>query len=229
LRIEEKRPEDASERRRQILETAARVICEKGYEGASIQDIAEACSLTKAGLYHHIRSKEHLLLEIMNYGMDVFEDQVMSPVLTIVDPLERLKTCMDKNILLVTLGWSKEVTIILHEHNTLTGDARTHINARKKRYLRFLEATFSEAIRAGRIRPVNPKVAAFSYLGMVLWIYKWFRAEGPISAQDLAQQMQDLFFSGLEVPARAGKTRPAGPSPRASSARSRQRRSRVSA
>jgi AcrR family transcriptional regulator len=225
----EKKAEDASERRRQVLETAARVICEKGYEGASIQDIAEACGLTKAGLYHHIRSKEHLLLEIMNYGMDVFEDQVMSPVLTIVDPLERLKTCMEKNILLVTLGWSKEVTIILHEHNTLTGDARAHINARKKRYLRFLEATFAEAIRAGRIRQVNPKVAAFSLLGMVLWIYKWVRAEGAIPAQDLAHQMQDLLFSGLELPVSPKRSRRAAASPRGSSPRVRQKRSRASA
>ena len=223
----EKKIEDASERRRQVLETAARVICEKGYEGASIQDIAEACGLTKAGLYHHIRSKEHLLLEIMNYGMDIFEEQVMSPVLTIVDPLERLKTCMEKNILLVTLGWSKEVTIILHEHNTLTGDARAHINARKKRYLRFLEATFAEAIRAGRIRQVNPKVAAFSYLGMVLWIYKWFRADGAVPAQDLVHQMQDLLFTGLELRASSKRSRRGVASPRGSSQR--QRRSRASA
>jgi AcrR family transcriptional regulator len=223
----EKKIEDASERRRQVLETAARVICEKGYEGASIQDIAEACGLTKAGLYHHIRSKEHLLLEIMNYGMDVFEEQVMSPVLTIADPLERLKTCMEKNILLVTLGWSKEVTIILHEHNTLTGDARAHINARKKRYLRFLETSFAEAIRAGRIRQVNPKVAAFSYLGMVLWIYKWFRADGAVPAQDLVHEMQDLLFSGLELPGPSKRNRRAAPSARGSSSRS--RRSRASA
>ena len=223
----EKKIEDASERRRQVLETAARVICEKGYEGASIQDIAEACGLTKAGLYHHIRSKEHLLLEIMNYGMDVFEEQVMSPVLTIADPLERLKTCMEKNILLVTLGWSKEVTIILHEHNTLTGDARTHINARKKRYLRFLETSFAEAIRAGRIRQVNPKVASFSYLGMVLWIYKWFRPDGAVPAQDLVHQMQDLLFSGLEVRVSSKRNRRTAASPRGSS--SRQRRSRASA
>ena len=86
-----KKPEDDQKsRHREILETAARVICEKGYEGASIQDIAEACGLTKAGLYHHIRSKEHLLLEIQNYGMDVFEEQVLNQVLPIPDPLERL-------------------------------------------------------------------------------------------------------------------------------------------
>lgn len=224
----DKRVDESSERRRQILETAARVICEKGYEGASIQDIAQACGLTKAGLYHHIRSKEHLLLEIMNYGMDVFEEQVTSPVVPVVDPLERLKTCMEKNILLVTLGWSKEVTIILHEHNTLTGEARTQINARKKRYLHFLESTFAEAIRARKIRPVNPKVAAFAFLGMVLWIYKWFRPDGAVPAEVLVREMQDLFFSGLEQRRASSKrTRRAGA--RGSSPRLRQRRARATA
>ena len=193
------RADSPRDRHREILETAARLICEKGYEGTSIQDIADACSLTKAGLYHHIRSKEHLLLEIQNYGMDVFEEQVLSQVVAIADPVERLKACMEKNVLLVTQGWSKEVTIILHEHATLTGEARAQVNARKKRYVRFLESSFAEAVRAGRIRPVNATVAAFSFLGMVLWIYKWFRPDGRISASDLAREMKDLLFGGLET------------------------------
>ena len=200
---------DPKQRRRAILETAARVICERGYEGASIQDIADACSLTKAGLYHHIRSKEHLLLEIQNYGMDVFEEQVLHQVLSIADPLERLKTCMAKNILLVTRGWSKEITIILHEHATLTGEARAQVNARKKRYVRFLETSFAEAIRDGRLRPVNPKVAAFSFLGMVLWIYKWFRPDGAVPEHELAREMEHLFFGGLEL--NGSKARRAAP------------------
>ena len=200
---------DPKARRRAILETAARVICERGYEGASIQDIADACSLTKAGLYHHIRSKEHLLLEIMNYGMDVFEEQVLHQVLPIADPLERLKTCMAKNILLVTRGWSKEITIILHEHATLTGEARAQINARKKRYVRFLESSFAEAIRAGRLRRVHPKVAAFAFLGMVLWIYKWFKPDGAVKEDELVREMQALFFDGLEAAREPEKRRSA--------------------
>jgi TetR/AcrR family transcriptional regulator, cholesterol catabolism regulator len=205
-----KKPEDDQKsRHREILETAARVICEKGYEGASIQDIAEACGLTKAGLYHHIRSKEHLLLEIQNYGMDVFEEQVLNQVLPIPDPLERLKACMEKNILLVTHGWSKEVTIILHEHATLTGDARAQINARKKRYVKFLETSFAEAVRNGQMRPVNPTVAAFAFLGMVLWIYKWFRPDGKIDAPTLVHEMQDILFASLPATAPAPPRKPA--------------------
>lgn len=189
--------EDGPDRYRAILVTSARVICAKGYEGASIQEIAEACELTKAGLYHHIQSKENLLAEIMSYGMDLFEEQVLSQVRSIPDPVERLVACMEKNIKLVTRGWSKEITIILHEHATLTGAPGKAINARKKKYVTFLERSFAEAVEKGLIRPVNPKVAAFSFLGMILWLYKWYRPDGALSDDQLAADMIDLLFTGL--------------------------------
>jgi AcrR family transcriptional regulator len=184
-------------RHREILETAARLICKAGYEGTSVQEIALACGLTKAGLYHHIPSKERLLYEIMSYGMDLFEEQVLSRVQDIADPLERLKSCMARNVELVTLGASKEVTIILHETDTLTGHPRATINARKKRYVRFLETAFREAMKRGQIREVNPTVAAFGFLGMVLWTYKWFKPSGKLSARQVAEGMVDLLFTGL--------------------------------
>ncbi len=193
--------EAAETRHRRVLETAAQLICDHGYEKASMQQIAEACRLTKAGLYHHVRSKEHLLLEIMNYGMDVFEEQVLSQVLPIADPVERLEAAMEKNVLLVTEGRNKEITVILHEHDTLTGEARAQINARKKRYVRFLESSFTEAMRQGRIRRADPKIAAFSFLGMVNWIYKWYRPDGGMPAASIAGEMRRLFFGGLVIDA----------------------------
>lgn len=187
------------DRRRAVLEIAARVMCEKGYEGASIQDIADAAGLTKAGLYHHIRSKEHLLHEIHNYGMDLFEARVFDPVLKIADPVERLRECMKRNIRLLTEEGSKEITVILHEDASLRGEARIQINARKKRYLRFLESTIGEAMDTGRLRRANPKVAAFAFLGMILWVYKWWKPTGPLAADRLSEEMQRFFFGDLEA------------------------------
>lgn len=200
--LRKRKREDPEVRSRAILETAARLICVKGYAATGIQEIADACELTKAGLYHYIQSKENLLLEIMSYGMDLFEEQVLSQVIGIEDPLERLKACMAKNIRLVTRGWSKEITIILHEHATLHGPAGKQINARKKRYVRFLEESFQEAMDKGLIRKVNPKIAAFAFLGMVLWIYKWFQPDGQLTDDEVADGMIDLLFQGL-TPARA--------------------------
>lgn len=194
-----RRPDDG-ERYRAILETAARLICERGYEGTSMQEIAAACRLTKAGLYHYIQNKEQLLFAIMSYGMDLFEGQVLAKVRDIADPVERLRACMRLNIDLVTHGASKEVIIILHEHATLTGEPREYIDQRKKQYVRFIENTFSEAVKVGCMRPLDPTIVAFSFLGMVLWVYKWFKPDGRLTAAQISNGMLDLFFAGLAAP-----------------------------
>ena len=187
-----------NERRyREILDHAARLIFQHGYEATSMQEIAESCGLTKAGLYHHIKTKEALLLAIMHYGVDLFEEMVVNKVQDIADPLARLRECMARNIALVTHDTSQEVTIILHEHQTLTGAAKKEINTRKKRYVRFLEAAFREASERGQIRAVDPTLATFSFLGVVLWTYKWYRADGKLSPIQLSDGMIDLFFEGL--------------------------------
>jgi AcrR family transcriptional regulator len=197
-----RRPDD-TERYRTILETAARLIRERGYEGTSMQEIAAACQLTKAGLYHHIQNKEQLLFAIMNYGMDLFENQVLERVKDIADPVERLSACMRRNIELVTRGACKEVIIILHEHATLTGEAREYIDRRKKLYVRFLESTFAEAVKQGRMRPVDPTIVAFSFLGMVLWVYKWFKPDGRLTEDQIADGMVALFLNGVAMPGTA--------------------------
>jgi len=194
------RKPDEGERYKAILETAARLICERGYEGTSMQEIAAACRMTKAGLYHHVQNKEQLLFDIMSYGMDAFEQQVLEKVRDMADPVERLRECMRLNIHLVTGGCSKEVIIILHEHATLTGEAREFIDRRKKAYVRFIEETFTEAVRQGRMRPLEPTIVAFSFLGMVLWVYKWFKPDGRLTEEQIIDGMVDLFFAGLAAP-----------------------------
>ncbi len=162
-----------------------------------MQDIADACGLTKAGLYHHVATKEALLIAIMEYGMDLFEEVVLARVEHIRDPLERLRKTMAHNIELVLTDSSKEVTIIRHEHQTLIGEAQKKINGRKKRYVRFLEDAFKQAMAAGQIRTVDPTLASFSFLGSVLWTYKWYRPDGRLSSQQLTDGTIDLFFNGL--------------------------------
>ncbi len=184
-------------RQAQIFETAARIFCEKGFDKASMGDIADAMRLTKAGLYHHIRSKEQLLYEIMAYGMDLFERKVLDRVATIDDPLERLRATFRAHVLLVTRDRPKEITVILHESNALQGRYRDRINARKKRYVRFLEKTFRELVRSGAARRVDPSLAAFAMLGMINWIYQWYRPGGRLNEEALAGALADLFLRGV--------------------------------
>src|SRR5262245_35261633 len=187
-------------RQSQIFETAARIFCEKGFDKAFMGDISDAKGLTKAGIYHHIRSKEELLYEIMSYGMDLFEQKVFDRVTGIADPLERLRATLKGHVLLVTRDRPKEITVILHESNALKGRFRDRITARKKRYVRCLEKTFRDLVRTGKARRIDPSVAAFAMLGMINWIYQWYRPGGRLDENDLADAIADMFLGGVLKP-----------------------------
>jgi AcrR family transcriptional regulator len=152
-----------------------------------MQEIANTCGLTKAGIYHYVKTKQNLLVAIMHYGMDLFEEKILDKVIGITDPIERLRATMAHNIRLVESR--KEVAIILNEHQTLTGVEQRKLNARKKQYVSFLEATFREAMERRQSRTVDPTVAAFSFLGVVLWTPNWYRTSGRISQQRLIDEM----------------------------------------
>lgn len=187
----------------QIYEAAARVFCEHGFGQSSMSDVAAAVDMTKAGIYHHIASKDELLFGIMSYGMDIFEERVLDRVENISDPLERLRATIRGHLLLVTRDRTKEVTVVLNEAHALHGDYRTRINRRKRRYVRFLNETLRELQRKRLIREIEPRVATFALLGMINWTYHWYTANGRLRDTEVAEAYIDLFLGGLLNPDQA--------------------------
>jgi len=183
---------------REICRIAARVFYEKGYDGASMQDIAKAVGLTKAGLYHHVGSKDRLLFEIMNYGMDILDETVLQKVKDIQDPREKLRQTIMGHIDLIVRARDQEITVILHENRSLKGALRKKINARKREYIHYLEGLIAQVQeRSTGASLLSPRLAAFALLGMVNWLYQWFRPEGPTKQNELTETYVDFFFRGL--------------------------------
>ncbi len=189
---------DSKARRREICRIAARVFYEKGYDGASMQEIAKAVGLTKAGLYHHVGSKDNLLFEIMNYGMDILDETVLDRVRNIEEPRERLRQTIIGHIDLIVRARDQEITVILHENRSLKGAWREKINRRKRAYLEYLKELIAQAQeRSGRPALVPPTLGAFYLLGLINWLYQWYRPEGAIRQEQLEQATADFFFRGL--------------------------------
>src|ERR1044072_9683978 len=80
-----------NERLAEIYRTAAQIILRKGYDATSINDIANAVGMTKAGLYHYINGKKELLFDIMNFGLDELDEEVVTPARAVADASERLR------------------------------------------------------------------------------------------------------------------------------------------
>lgn len=208
---------DHETRREQILEAAARLICQKGFGQASMSDLAAEMGMTKAGIYHHIVSKDELLFEIMSYALDLFEEKVLDRVEKIRDPVERVRATIRGYVLLITRDRPKELTVVLHESNALTGEYREKIERRKRRYVRFLERTYRELVREGLARDIDPRVVTFATLGMINWIYQWYRPGGRVEDTDLSEALIELLLNGLlldpEQASSNGETRARGDAP----------------
>ncbi len=196
--------------RQEILRTAARLFQQRGYDATSMNDVAAALKLSKGGLYHHFQSKDEILFEIMNHAMEITEERVLAPVRAIADPQDRLRALIRLHIEVVLSPRDREITVMLHENHPLQPALRKRINQRKKEYVHYVESLIAEVQMSAQMSaqkqaqgartaksPVSPRAAAFALLGMINWIYQWYKPEGDLQTHNLIPQFTELLLGGI--------------------------------
>ena len=194
-------PSSEPDRRTEIYRQAARIICEKGFDGTSMNDIAEAVGLTKAGLYHHISGKRDLMFRIMTYGMDALHHEVVAPARSIMDAEQRLRMIIANHVRLITGRSTSDghnaVTIVIDEVSGLTPTQRRKINQRKRAYVNLVRETLGELAAEGKLRPVDVTTATFGLLGTILWLSRWYNPGGRLGPDQIAQEVTNAALGGL--------------------------------
>jgi AcrR family transcriptional regulator len=189
-----------------MCRTAAQLFRDRGYDATSVSDVARALGMTKAGLYHHFESKEALLFEIMMYGLDRVRDDVIIPARTIRDPEERLRAMIVNHARIATRGQGA-IAHLGDEIRALPPAGRRQIEQRMRVYFDLIRDTLRELKASGRLRTVDPTVATFSLLGMILWLPRWFRQGGRLDQEAVANAIAEFALGGLLVPARRETTK----------------------
>jgi TetR/AcrR family transcriptional regulator, cholesterol catabolism regulator len=183
-------------RRIEICRTAAQIFRDRGYDATSVSDIARALGITKAGLYHYFESKEALLFEITSYGLDRVRDEVILPARAVRDPEARLRQMVTRHALIATQGRGA-IAQIVDEVRALPPPARKRVEERMRAYVDLVRETLVELRSAGRLRDVDPTVATFSVIGTILWLPRWFRQNGRLSQEQVANQIADVVLGGV--------------------------------
>src|SRR6476620_3564587 len=188
----------AVDSRQEILHTAGRLFQQQGYDATSMNDIAAALKLSKGGLYHHFQSKDEILFHIMSHAMDITEERVINRARGIADPEERLRALIRLHIEVVLSPRDREITVMLHENHPLPPGLRKRINQRKKEYVHFVESLMADVQKVRRGKgSVSPRAAAFALLGMINWIYQWYKPEGSLQSHNLVPQFTEFVFGGI--------------------------------
>ncbi|HEX9733664.1 MAG TPA: TetR/AcrR family transcriptional regulator [Thermoanaerobaculia bacterium] len=186
----------ADERAGSIYRTAARIIYTKGFEAASMSEIAKAVDLTKAGLYYYVKGKGELLFAIMSFAMDLLDREVIAPAQRIGDPGERLRAIVEEHSRLLTYD-EGALVILMDEVGSLSPEHRSRITERKRSYFEFVRDTLDELAAAGRLHAVDTTVAAFSLLGMVMWLARWYAPGGRLAAREVVRDITEIALRGV--------------------------------
>ncbi|HYJ46287.1 MAG TPA: TetR/AcrR family transcriptional regulator [Pyrinomonadaceae bacterium] len=190
-----------SDRLADIYRAAAQIICEKGYDATSMNEIAEAVGITKAGLYHHISGKRDLLFQIMNFGLDSLEEEVIQPARALEDAEQRLRAIINGHAQLITSRSTPQgnnpVTVVVDEVAGLTPAQRRKITQRKRAYVDFISDTLRQLQEDGKLAEVDITAAAFSLLGMILWLSRWYSPAGRLTPEQVSEEVTKIAFGGL--------------------------------
>jgi|FaiFalDrversion2_1042247.scaffolds.fasta_scaffold00055_8 AcrR family transcriptional regulator len=190
-------PELAEARRRSILLAAAVLFGEKGYEAATLDDIAQAVGITKGGIYHYFLSKEDIFYEIR--------------VTAIKDALERLEAILARGLppseslrLAVSDLVSHILTTPLERHaNVLSNPPslgrrkRQAIRQLQRRYEGAIQGIIAQGMERGEFRAGEPKLAAFTVLRTALGVAWWYQQGGPWPQDLIVEQVTDQVLYGL--------------------------------
>ncbi|MCW5633921.1 MAG: TetR family transcriptional regulator [Rubrivivax sp.] len=189
------RSADYDDHRGQILAAAARLFATHGYAATTMNDVAAACGLSKATLYHYVHDKHDLLAQVSRTHVQRLEALVAEVLARRLAPRERLVALIE--------GFMAAYADAQHEHRVLTEDVKFLQPGPQHEVLegqRRVVAAFAEAI--AQVRPelaARPLAGALAMLlfGMMNWTFTWLRAAGPLSHGAVAAMVSELFFGGL--------------------------------
>lgn len=180
----------------EILIAASKIIAEKGFHATSMQDIAEAVNLRKASLYHHVASKQEILVELLDIALDMLIEQLQEVISQNLPPREKFKLAMKVylNTLISNRGLS---SVLLIEHRSLDRDLHARHVPQRDRFEALWRGIIDEGVAQGVFHTEDSHLAIKQVLGIANWTIMWFKPNGALTVSEIAERNADLLLDGF--------------------------------
>jgi AcrR family transcriptional regulator len=183
---------DYDKRRHAIVEAAGHLYARRGFQGASIADLAKFCGTSKALIYHYFPSKDDILYEVMAAHLDALVEAA-SDAREAGDAREQLRA-LTLAFMHLYVGAQDSHKVLLNELDNLPAERRGEVVAKQRQIISVVETLLRE------IRPDTGAITlplTMLFFGMINWTHTWFRPGGKISADMLAQMAVDVMLGGF--------------------------------
>ncbi len=179
-----------------IYRTAVDLICERGYHGTSLRDVAKAVGVQMSSLYHHYPSKQALLVAIMERTTADLIAEVAAAVGGAVAPRERLVAAIRAHVLFHAARRQEHV-VADSELRSLKPDERSAIVAMRERYEQLFRDVLDDAVASGAFVIDDVAVALAGLFAMLNGVATWYRPNGRLSLEQVADQFCAIFVNGI--------------------------------
>jgi TetR/AcrR family transcriptional regulator, cholesterol catabolism regulator len=196
-------------RRDLILRAARTLFKEKGYHATTVRDIAEMSGVLSGSLYAHIRTKEDLLFEITDEIADCFLARLEEIVQSEASAPGKFRMALHAHIQVVAENLDA-ASVFSHEWRALSDDRRAVIQAKRDRYEHLWAAILAEGVQEGSFHSNNLRFARVVTLSVANWLYQWYRPDGVLTADEVADELAAVLLRGLERP-QGGSAQEASP------------------
>jgi AcrR family transcriptional regulator len=186
-------------RREQVLRAAVRVFSERGYRATSMNDLADAVGLSKPALYHYVRSKEDLLVQLYEQVMRESLRSVRATAEADREPVELLREVLIERVA-YTCENRRLLQIFFEEESELPRRLMTTVSAARSEYEDVVTQLVERCMKTGALElPTSPRIFVNTVLGAANWVYKWYNPRRPLKPRELGEQIADVLLAGVTV------------------------------
>ena len=172
----------------QVLESATRLFTEKGYEAASVRDLAAELEIRPSSLYHHFPGKQQILFAICMRMQTDFNAEVMPELIANRPPDEAIASAVRRQVL---FGHRRkgEVVVNIRERRSLPAEQLAQVNGLRREYRDTMARVIDAGCAQGVFRVEDSKLAAMAIVDMINGLPHWYK---PRDEQDL-ERVADLY------------------------------------
>ena len=180
-----------------LLDVAVATFNERGYDATSMDELAARLGITKSAIYHHVSSKVELLRLALDRALDALFAVTQEPGATEGRAIDRLEHVVRGSVR-VLIAELPFVTLLLRVRGN--SDVEREALQRRRAFDRIVTALVRAAEDEGDVRPdVDPAVTSRLLFGAVNSLVEWYRPDGGLSADDLADALVVTSFEGLRA------------------------------
>jgi AcrR family transcriptional regulator len=186
--------------RKQLIDVAARLFAERGFEAARLEDIAAELGVLKGSLYYHVSGKGELLYLVVLRILDPMIDSLEGIVATDAPAREKLVAAVRTHLGHYDQYYRESLRMFVDRALPLLSDEhRSEIFDRYHRYEALLRGLLQSGIETGEFRAdLDVNILVLGLLGMCNWVPRWYRADGRLSIDAIADIFLSAFLEGIQ-------------------------------